>query len=379
MATLTGSAQPALSSPVQSAQQAGLGQGPAAASGDAPLEPDYQHFLTTFLRQPTVPAAAAAAGALPEGMPFLQNVQQVPLPSVAIDVAAPGRTGAWGLGPAIASSSTPTSGLGRGGPQSPATPSGMARRTEPEPARSALRDEYWFLAGKLQEQQSLLLSNIQQLDRFVRQAAGGAHKAKASRSRRILAEAHKRCTAEPGSAAAASYPITDATGKGAPGMFVPKNSVKGMRAVLASLKRSANQAAGGAPAGAATAAAAPVIRAAAGVTEGAEPPPIFTCPISQDVMHDPVVAADGHTYERRLIEEWMRRGQQQGPPGAAGAGGGGPAPRSPMANQPLPHTALVPNLALRSAIREWQEAQRRQRQERQQQEGMQRRGSRPLT
>jgi hypothetical protein len=33
----------------------------------------------------------------------------------------------------------------------------------------------------------------------------------------------------------------------------------------------------------------------------------FTCPISHDVMQDPVVAADGQTYERRLIEMHFER------------------------------------------------------------------------
>ena len=32
----------------------------------------------------------------------------------------------------------------------------------------------------------------------------------------------------------------------------------------------------------------------------------FECPIECDVMHDPVSAADGHTYERSAIERWIR-------------------------------------------------------------------------
>ena len=34
-------------------------------------------------------------------------------------------------------------------------------------------------------------------------------------------------------------------------------------------------------------------------------PPSFYCPISQQCMHDPVVLADGHTYECRYIERWL--------------------------------------------------------------------------
>lgn len=110
-------------------------------------------------------------------------------------------------------------------------------------------------------------------------------------------------------------------------------------------------------------------------------------------MSDPVVAADGHTYERGMIEKWVRQGL-----GAGACWPGSSGPRSPMTNEPLPNTALVPNLALRSAIKEWQEQRERQRlqqqhqkqqrvqqQQQQQQQrlqqgqqGMQRTGSRQL-
>lgn len=33
----------------------------------------------------------------------------------------------------------------------------------------------------------------------------------------------------------------------------------------------------------------------------------FTCPITREIMEDPVVTADGHSYERRAIEEWLQR------------------------------------------------------------------------
>ena len=38
-----------------------------------------------------------------------------------------------------------------------------------------------------------------------------------------------------------------------------------------------------------------------------EPPDDFLCPMSHAIMDDPVVAADGHTYERGMIVEWLRR------------------------------------------------------------------------
>lgn len=53
-------------------------------------------------------------------------------------------------------------------------------------------------------------------------------------------------------------------------------------------------------------------------------------------MTDPVVAADGHTYERRAIAMWLQRSD-----------------KSPLTNQKLPTKALVPNHMVKSAIKEW--------------------------
>ncbi|KAK4578223.1 hypothetical protein RGQ29_028383 [Quercus rubra] len=70
-----------------------------------------------------------------------------------------------------------------------------------------------------------------------------------------------------------------------------------------------------------------------------EPPSYFLCPISQDVMQDPHVAADGFTYEEKVLREWFDGGHDT----------------SPMTNLKLEHCNLVPNYALRSAIQEWQQ------------------------
>ena len=64
-------------------------------------------------------------------------------------------------------------------------------------------------------------------------------------------------------------------------------------------------------------------------------PADFTCPITFDKMKDPVVASDGHSYERSAIEEILR----------------GPHPLSPLTRATL-GTALVPNLNLRRRIEE---------------------------
>ena len=66
----------------------------------------------------------------------------------------------------------------------------------------------------------------------------------------------------------------------------------------------------------------------------AEVPPDFMCPISQDLMKDPVITADGQSYERDDIEQWFRNGNRT----------------SPSTGAVLPHTDLTPNHALRNAI-----------------------------
>ncbi|XP_075667945.1 U-box domain-containing protein 33-like isoform X2 [Castanea sativa] len=73
--------------------------------------------------------------------------------------------------------------------------------------------------------------------------------------------------------------------------------------------------------------------------EHSEPPSYFLCPISQDVMEDPHVAADGFTYEEKELREWFDGGHDT----------------SPMTNLKLEHCNLVPNFALRSAIQDWQQ------------------------
>jgi hypothetical protein len=54
-------------------------------------------------------------------------------------------------------------------------------------------------------------------------------------------------------------------------------------------------------------------------------------------MHDPVVAADGYTYERQEIESWIRRSE-------------GKEIRSPMTSQVLPYLMLAPNCSMRKMI-----------------------------
>ncbi|PSS24286.1 Serine/threonine-protein kinase [Actinidia chinensis var. chinensis] len=66
-------------------------------------------------------------------------------------------------------------------------------------------------------------------------------------------------------------------------------------------------------------------------------PPYFVCPIVQDIMEDPHIAADGYTYELEALKGWLDSGHDT----------------SPMTNVQLANNNLLPNRALRSAIQEW--------------------------
>ena len=57
----------------------------------------------------------------------------------------------------------------------------------------------------------------------------------------------------------------------------------------------------------------------------------FLCPITLMVMHSPVVASDGHTYEEHAILQWLARRRT-----------------SPLTNRHLQDTQTYPNLALAS-------------------------------
>lgn len=59
-----------------------------------------------------------------------------------------------------------------------------------------------------------------------------------------------------------------------------------------------------------------------------------------------MVAADGFTYERAAIAEWMSRGAV-----------GGRTPRSPLTNLPFEHRTVLPNRAVKSQINSWREEQ----------------------
>ena len=72
-------------------------------------------------------------------------------------------------------------------------------------------------------------------------------------------------------------------------------------------------------------------------------PDSLICPFTQEDFVDPVVAADGHTYSRRPMEEWLGRNPQN--------------PTSPKTSERLNSTVLLPNITVRQAIAELRDRQ----------------------
>jgi hypothetical protein len=69
-------------------------------------------------------------------------------------------------------------------------------------------------------------------------------------------------------------------------------------------------------------------------------PEDFRCPISLELMQDPVIVATGQTYDRLCIQRWLDLGHKT----------------CPKTQQVLPHMTLTPNYVLRSLIAQWCES-----------------------
>ncbi|XP_057524493.1 U-box domain-containing protein 1-like [Amaranthus tricolor] len=63
----------------------------------------------------------------------------------------------------------------------------------------------------------------------------------------------------------------------------------------------------------------------------------FRCPISQEIMKEPVTVATGHTYDRDSITKWVDSGRKT----------------CPKSGYKLTHFALIPNYNLKSLIHQW--------------------------
>lgn len=67
------------------------------------------------------------------------------------------------------------------------------------------------------------------------------------------------------------------------------------------------------------------------------PPEELRCPISLQLMYDPVIIASGQTYERICIEKWLSDGHST----------------CPKTQQKLPHLCLTPNYCVKGLIASW--------------------------
>ncbi|XP_017828941.2 WD repeat, SAM and U-box domain-containing protein 1 isoform X9 [Callithrix jacchus] len=70
-----------------------------------------------------------------------------------------------------------------------------------------------------------------------------------------------------------------------------------------------------------------------------EIPDEFICPITRELMKDPVIASDGYSYEKEAMENWISTKKRT----------------SPMTNLVLPSVVLTPNRTLKMAIDRWLE------------------------
>jgi serine/threonine protein kinase len=72
----------------------------------------------------------------------------------------------------------------------------------------------------------------------------------------------------------------------------------------------------------------------------AQCPDAFIDPVTFEVMQDPVLTVDGHSFERAAVENWFRDHNT-----------------SPLTGAVLTSTAITPNITLKKAIEEWRVTQ----------------------
>lgn len=69
-------------------------------------------------------------------------------------------------------------------------------------------------------------------------------------------------------------------------------------------------------------------------------PDEFRCPLSKELMRDPVIVATGQTYDRPFIHKWLKAGNRT----------------CPLTQQVLSHTFLTPNHVVRGMVSKWCES-----------------------
>ncbi|XP_010516017.1 PREDICTED: U-box domain-containing protein 3-like [Camelina sativa] len=78
------------------------------------------------------------------------------------------------------------------------------------------------------------------------------------------------------------------------------------------------------------------------VAKGISIPPYFRCPLSTELMLDPVIVASGQTFDRTSIKKWLDNGLAV----------------CPRTRQVLTHQELIPNYTVKAMITSWLEANR---------------------
>lgn len=73
------------------------------------------------------------------------------------------------------------------------------------------------------------------------------------------------------------------------------------------------------------------------INSGLSIPPYFRCPLSLEIMLDPVIVASGQTYERQPIQKWLDHGLNV----------------CPKTRQKLAHSNLIPNYTVKAMIATW--------------------------
>lgn len=66
-------------------------------------------------------------------------------------------------------------------------------------------------------------------------------------------------------------------------------------------------------------------------------PPEFRCPLSKQLMRDPVIVSTGQTYDKPYIQKWLKAGERT----------------CPLTQQVLSHTILTPNYLIKDMICKW--------------------------
>lgn len=74
--------------------------------------------------------------------------------------------------------------------------------------------------------------------------------------------------------------------------------------------------------------------------KGVSIPADFRCPLSLELMSDPVIIASGQTYERTYIQQWLDQGNTT----------------CPKTREPLSHLNLIPNYIVKAFIMTWSES-----------------------